>query len=136
MNKKLLNIVFTVGAILVLISSILVMENVVWGKYAFASGVALFFFSRLKMAYSGNDFRLKRLNRLYFFSSLALVVTSCLQFRENGGWIVLLLIVAILEFYISLRVGMYEKSIAEAEKKKESEEFDLEKSSSQQSAEE
>jgi len=135
MNKKLLNIVFTVGAILVLISSVLVMEHVVWGEYAFASGVALFFFSRLKMAYSGNDFRLKRLNRLYFLSSLALVVASCLQFRGNGGWIVLLLIVAILEFYISLRVGMYEKSIAEAEKKKDSEEFDPENPFSQQSTE-
>ncbi|MDD2611733.1 MAG: hypothetical protein PHR38_02980 [Bacteroidales bacterium] len=132
MNKKILNIVFAVGAILVLISSVLVMEHIVWGKYVFASGVALFFFSRLKMTYAGNDFRLKRLNRLYFLSSLALVVASCLQFRGNGGWIVLLLIVAILEFYISLRVGMYEKSIAEAEKKINSEDC----CSSQHSAEE
>lgn len=135
MNNKLLNTVFAIGAILVLISSVLVMENVAWGKYAFATGVALFFFSRLKMTYVGSDFRLKRLNRLYFMSSLSLVIASLLQFRGNGGWIVLLLIVAILEFYTSMRVSVYEKSIADAAKKNNAEDSDIQSSSSQDAIE-
>ncbi|MDD4922037.1 MAG: hypothetical protein PHS30_06110 [Bacteroidales bacterium] len=114
MNTKLLNIIFAVGAILILVSSVMVMENILYGKYVFASGVFLFFISRLKMTYSGTDFRLKRLNRLYFLSSLALVIASCLQFRGDNSWIVLLLIVAILEFYTSMRASVYEKSNTEA----------------------
>jgi hypothetical protein len=120
MNTKFLNTVFAIGAILVLISSVLVMERIEWGKYSFAVGVALFFFTRLKMIYVGSDFRLKRMNRFYFMSSLALVIASCLQFRGNGGWILLLLIVAILEFYSSMRIGYYEKQNAEADQKEKS----------------
>lgn len=137
MNAKLLNAIFATGAILVLISSVLVMEHVFWGRYAFAAGVVLYSLSRLRMTYTGSDFRLKRLNRLYFLSSMLLVIASYLQFKEAGGWIVLLLIVAILEFYISIRVGAYEKSIAKKEaKKKDSDEFDPEDPTTQQSVEE
>lgn len=130
MNQKILNIIFAIGATLVLISSVLVMEHVAWGKYVFASGVALFFFSRLKMVYTGPDFRLKRLNRLYFMSSLFLVIASCLQFRAYNAWIVLLLLVAILEFYTSMRASVYEKeNQSAAEKNKTDDSFSNESSS-------
>ena len=118
MNEKILNIVFAVGAILMLISSVLVMENVIWGKYVFATGVALFVISRSKMIYTGSDFRLKRLTRLYLLSSILLVVSATLQFKGNNSWIVLLLIVAISEFYTSMRATSYEKSIKEDSDKK------------------
>lgn len=116
MNTKLLNTVFAIGATLVLISSVLVMENVVWGKYVFAVGVALFVISRTRMVYTGKDFRLKRLNRLYFMSSLFLVVAACLQFRGNNSWIVLLLIVAVTEFFTSARISYYEKNVGATKK--------------------
>lgn len=131
MNTKLLNTVFAIGAILVLISSVLVMENVVWGKYVFSVGVALFVIARIRMVYTGKDFRLKRLNRLYFMSSLLLVISACLQFRGNNSWIVLLLIVAITEFYTSARISYYEKN-AVAAKKNVSDLSDSDKSSSDQ----
>lgn len=120
MNTKFLNIVFSIGAILVLISSVLVMEHVAWGKYSFAIGVGLFILSRSKMIYVGNDARLKRLNRPYFFSSILLVIAAILIFREIGLWIVLLLITALNEFYVSMRYSVYEKENAEAAKNKES----------------
>ena len=122
MNNKLLNIFFTTGATMLLISSVLVMEKVVWGKYTFAIGVALFVITRTRMTYIGSDFRLKRLNRLYFFSSVLLVIAVCLQFRENGLWILLLLVVAISEFYTSMRVSYYEKSNAAKKNKSDSDE--------------
>jgi hypothetical protein len=118
MNAKILNIVFSIGAILVLISSVMVMEHVIWGKYCFAVGAAFYAIGRGKTVYAGKDFRIKRLNRLYFLSSILLILASYLQFKENGLWIVLLLVVAITEFYASVRLSMYEKANAEAEKKK------------------
>jgi len=121
MNTKLLNAIFAIGAILVLISSVLVMENVTWGKYCFAVGVGLFILSRSKMIYIGKDFRLKRLNRLYFLSSILLVLSAILIFRLIGMWIPLLLITAINEFYISVRFSLYEKENAEALKNTEAE---------------
>jgi len=120
MNKKLLNAVFTMGAILVLISSVLVMEHVLWGKYCFAVGVALFVICRSRMTYTGNDFRMKRLNRLYFASSLLMVVAAYLQFQNSNSWIVLLLIVAITEFYASMRFSLYEKENARAKESEKS----------------
>ena len=120
MNKKFLNTVFTIGAILVLISSVLVMEHVFWGKYCFAVGVALFMISRSRMTYTGKDFRMKRLNRLYFLSSMFLAVAAYLQFQNNNSWIVLLLIVAIIEFYTSMRFTFYEKENAQAKESENS----------------
>jgi hypothetical protein len=110
MSKKILNIVFVIGSILILVSSVLVMEGIVWGKYGFASGVGLFIIGRMSMIYTGNDFRLKRLNRFYFLSSLFLVIASYLQFKNSGPWVVMLLLVAITEFYTSIRASAYEKS--------------------------
>jgi len=117
MNAKILNVIFAIGAVLILVSSVLVMENVVWGKYSFAIGVAFFIISRMKMAYTGSDFRLKRLNRFYFFSAMFLVIASTLQFRSNSSWVVFLLMVAIMEFYTSVRASVYEKSNLDAAKK-------------------
>lgn len=101
---------FIAGAVLLLLSSVLVMERVFWGKYTFAAGVVLFAVSRQRMLYTGSDIRLKRINRLYTFTSILLVVASALQFKNNEGWIVLLLIVAITELYTSMRLTHYEKN--------------------------
>lgn len=112
MNAKVLNIFFAIGLFLILISSVLVMENVSWGKYCFATGTALFALCRIKMVYKGEDFRLKRLNRFYFMSVLFLAIASYLQFKGYNFWVVLLLLIAILEFYTSVRASYYEKMIA------------------------
>jgi hypothetical protein len=116
MSKKIVNIVFAIGSVMVLISSVLVMENVVWGKYAFAAGAALFVIGRMKMVYTGDDFRLKRLNRMYFLSSLFLVAVSYMQFKGLRSWVAVLLMVAITEMYTTLRASWYEKAIREKEK--------------------
>jgi hypothetical protein len=116
MSKKIVNIVFAIGSVLVLISSVLVMENVVWGKYTFAAGAALFVIGRMKMVYTGDDFRLKRLNRMYFLSSLFLVAVSYMQFKGLRSWVAVLLMVAITEMYTTLRASWYEKAIRDKEK--------------------
>jgi len=116
MSKKIINSLFAIGSVLVLVASVLVMENVAWGKYVFATGAAFFIFSRMKMTYNGDDFRLKRLNRMYFLSALLLVAASFMQFKGLRSWVAVLLMVAITELYTSLRASWYEKEIKDKEK--------------------
>src|SRR5659263_37437 len=100
MLKKVYNVLFMLGAILVLVSSVLVMENVLWGKYVFAGGTALFIVSRMRSTYEGEDFRLKRLNRLYFLSSVFMLGVSYMQFKGLKSWVAVLLMVALTELYV------------------------------------
>ncbi len=109
MLKKVYNVLFMLGAILVLISSVLVMENVLWGKYVFAVGTAFFIVSRMRSTYEGEDFRLKRLNRLYFLSSLFMLGVSYMQFKGLKSWVAVLLMVALTELYVAVRISWYAK---------------------------
>jgi signal transduction histidine kinase len=122
MNNKILTFLFVLGAILILVSSVLIMEHIPWGKYTFAIGVALYIMNRLRQNYTGTDFRLKRLNRFNFINSILLVLISYLQFKGINAWVVLLLIVAIVEMWISFRVAVYEKEVTEEANKGPTEE--------------
>jgi len=121
MPKKVYNVVFMIGAIVVLVSSVLVMENILWGKYAFAVGTAMFIVSRMRSTYEGDDFRLKRLNRLYFLSSLFMLGVSYMQFKGMNSWVAVLMMVALTELYVAIRVSWYEKENREKEKEDNSE---------------
>jgi len=120
MLKKVYNVLFMLGAILVLVSSVLVMENVLWGKYVFAVGTALFIVSRMRSTYEGEDFRLKRLNRLYFLSSLFMLGVSYMQFKGLKSWVAVLLMVALTELYVAVRISWYEKENKEKDGTSES----------------
>jgi hypothetical protein len=111
MLKKIYNIFFIIGAILILISSVLVMEHVLYSKYIFAVGVAMYILSRMRSTYEGNDFRLKRLNRLYFLSSLFMLGASYMQFKNLNSWVAIMLMSALTELYVAIRFSWYEKDI-------------------------
>lgn|GEM_PF-45358 len=113
MDNKFTTLIFILGAILLLVSSVLVMEHVSWGKYTFAIGAALYIMNRMRQNYAGDDFRLKRMNRFNLINAVLLVAISYLQFHGNNAWVVLLLVVALLEMYTSFRTAAYEKALAE-----------------------
>lgn len=110
MNKKIFSLLLAVGSIAVLLSSVLVMESVAWGKYFFAAGAALYIFGRLQMKYTGENYKIKRLNRQIYLSAILLIGTCYLQFKGNNSWVVLLLITALNELYCTLRMSWYEKN--------------------------
>ncbi len=120
MLKKVYNVLFMLGAVLILISSVLVMENIIWGKYMFAVGTALFLVSRMRSTYEGEDFRLKRLNRLYFLSSVFLLGVSYMQFKGLKSWVAVLLMVALTELYVAVRISWYTKENKEKDGTSES----------------
>lgn len=121
MFKKVYNFFFFVGAVLILVSSVLVMENVLYSKYIFAVGVAMYIVSRMRSTYEGEDFRLKRLNRLYFISSLFMLIASYMQFKGLNSWVAVLLMSALTELYVAVRFSWYEKENKAKEKEKEEE---------------
>jgi hypothetical protein len=109
--KKIYNIFFIIGAILILISSVMVMEHVAYSKYVFAVGVAMYIVSRMRSTYEEEDFRLKRLNRLYFLSSLFMLGASYMQFKNLNSWVAVMLMAALTELYVAVRFSWYEKEI-------------------------
>lgn len=121
MIKKIYNLFFIVGAILILISSVLVMEHVLYSKYLFAVGVAMYIVSRMRSTYEGEDFRLKRLNRLYFLSSLFMLGASYMQFKGLNSWVAVLLMSALTELYVAVRFSWYEKENKARENEKNQE---------------
>ena len=116
MNKRLQNYSYLLGTLLLLVSAVLVMEHIRYGTYLFAIGASLVILNKLWNQYRGDDFRLKRMNRYQLFSAILLVGCSYLQFHDQNSWVVLLLIVAILELFVSFRISAHEKAI-EMEKK-------------------
>jgi len=89
----------------------MVMEHVLYSKYVFAVGVALYIISRMRSTYEGEDFRLKRLNRMYFMSSLFMLGASYMQFKNLNSWVTVMLMAALTELYVAIRYSWYEKDI-------------------------
>lgn len=104
------DILFILSALLMLLGIILTNETEFsWAKWVFCAGGAGYIVYRIKMAYRGDDFRLKRLNRLYGFCGLMVIMTGYLMFIDNNAFIVLMLLVALLEAYLSFRSEQYHK---------------------------
>ena len=110
MSKSILKDgLFVLAAVLILCSTVLVMEHQAWARYTFAAGVILYIVHRAITAYKGSDFRLKRLNRMFAFNAIIFILAVYLMFKESKSWIAALLIVAIVELYVSFRSGAYRK---------------------------
>jgi len=110
MSKDTLNnLLFTLAAVLILISSVLVMEHQAWARFSFAAGVVLYIAHRALTAYKGDDFRLKRLNRMFAFNAIVLILAVYLMFKNSNSWVAILLIVAVIELYTAFRSASYQK---------------------------
>ncbi len=110
MIKDIKGVLLAAGAIIVLLSAVLVMEKVSFGKYLFISGALFYIIGRILSLYKGDDFRLKRLNRFGYVSSALFAACVYLQFTGNNAWVVLMFIVAIIELYSAQRSSGYEKN--------------------------
>lgn len=101
---------FIISALLMLLGIILTNETEYsWAKFVFCAGGAGYIVYRIKKAYHGDDFRLKRLNRLYGFCGLLVIMSGYLMFIDNNAFIVLMLLLALLEVYLSFRSEQYHK---------------------------
>jgi hypothetical protein len=95
------NIVFIISGTLLILGAILFISRWIYAPYLFAfgsSGVTLFF---LTAPYKDLGFRRRRLHRISILAGLFTVAASYFMFRQHTGWVVFLLIAALLLLYTS-----------------------------------
>lgn len=108
-KTDIFDILYLLGAVLMIGAIILFMEGVAWAFYSFCAGAVLYLAFHLKHAYRGDDFRLKRLNRLFGFNVILVAGSAYLMYIGNNSFVVLMLLAALLEFYLSWRSDRYSK---------------------------
>jgi len=101
-SPKLKNTFFRVSAILILIAAILYAFTPDVAKYILAIGVAGFAAVIFTSPYPGKSIRGKRLFNIQILAVILMAVSAFLMFKAMGGWVVTLLIAAILNFYSSI----------------------------------
>ena len=107
-------VMYLLAALLLIGSIVLFMENIAsWAPYTFMAGAVLYLLYHLRNAYRGNDFRLKRLNRLFALNIILLAASAWLMYVGNNSFMVLMLLAALLEFYRSWRSAQYLKDTSE-----------------------
>lgn len=128
--NKVENIIFLMGAVMIVVGSIANVMIQPWAPYIFAMGTVAFVLMQLKQSYEGNNVVIRRLRRMVVASDLFFVITAVLMFANinnlfgldrlsylqyvRNNWVVTLLIAALLQLYSNHRLG---KELSEEQKK-------------------
>ena len=108
--------IFMVGAVLVLIGAVLTIpqfqiNDISVAPFVFSLGVVGVLVGRYMQPMDGNDFRIKRLRFQQFIGSALLVVSACLMFVDDKRWVLSLLIAAMIELVVVLRMPRDSKQL-------------------------
>lgn len=109
------DVLYLLSAILLCLSIVIFMEGAGNAFYLYVVGAALYLLCHFRTVYRGDDFRLKRLNRIFFFNILLLVGGGYLMFIGNNSFILCMLVIAILEIFLNARTSHYLKEKQESE---------------------
>lgn len=115
------NIIFLLGAVLMVVGSGANIFAKEWAPYVFSMGVLAFVLMQLKQRYDGSNLVLKRLRRIVITSDVFFLLSALLMFANmnnlfgfdaityvqyiHNNWVVALLMAAILQLYSSHRIG-------------------------------
>lgn len=114
-NPKVKNIFFQISAILILLAAVIYYFDVTVAKYMMVVGVAGFAATTFTTPYPGKSIRGKRLFNIQVLAVILMAVATYLMFVDMGGWVVLLLISAILTLYSSVVLAsVYKKEKEES----------------------
>ena len=128
--SKLQNIIFTIGALLMVVGAAMGMFVRGVAPYIYTVGALAFVSMQLQQSYEGANFTISRLRRIMIISDMLLLLVGALMFADYGNpfeldqitylkyihnnWVVVLLLAAILQLYTVYRIS----SELEKEKKK------------------
>ena len=103
---KITNTLFPTGATLLFAASLFKLNEVKHIEYVFAAGslVLIAYHAIIAYNFKKDDRGLQRLYRIGFISSLFLAVGSYFMFTASNSWIVMVLIYALITFYLSFRI--------------------------------
>ncbi|MBO4464610.1 MAG: hypothetical protein J5797_10520 [Prevotella sp.] len=119
--SSLQNVIFLIGAVLMVIgagTSILQWQG---APYVFAVGAVAFASMQMQQRYEGQNFTIRRLRRMMLLSDVLFLVSALLMFASQANvfglshityleyiynkWVITLLIAAILQLYSTHRIG-------------------------------
>lgn len=119
--NKTENIIFLVGAVLMVIGSGAYVFRHMWAPYTFAMGAVAFVLMQLKQGYEGESLTLRRLRNIVIVSDFCFLLTAVLMFANidnlfglpymfyvqyvHNNWVITLLVAAILQLYTSHRIS-------------------------------
>jgi TRAP-type uncharacterized transport system fused permease subunit len=95
------NYFFILSGILLLTGAISYLPHWYYAPYLYAFGAAGVTVSFMTAEYHGLNFRERRLHRINVIASIMIVISSFFMFRSHNGWVVFLLIAALLMLYTS-----------------------------------
>ena len=103
-KEKIASVLFACSAAVLLLGAILYNFTPVVAPFVFSVGVLGIIVARVLTAYSGNDFRMKRLYWILYVGTMMYIVTAYFMFMHNQNWVIALLISAVIELIVSLRI--------------------------------
>lgn len=101
-NSKIKSIFFQISAIIILLAAAIYYFETTVAKYMMIAGVAGFAAIVFTTPYPGKSIRGKRLFNIQILAILLMVVSTYLMFVDISGWVVTLLIAAILTLYSTI----------------------------------
>ncbi|MDE7165820.1 MAG: hypothetical protein K2O17_02200 [Bacteroidaceae bacterium] len=112
--SDLQNLLFRLGALLMLAGAVSHLFYEVPATVVFLSGVLLFASMQLQMVYEGRNFIVARLRRQQLFGASMLVLSGASMTSQLFGynatqhneWVICLLVGALVELYTTLRISM------------------------------
>ncbi|MGN0281755.1 MAG: hypothetical protein ACI4B3_05585 [Prevotella sp.] len=115
------NVIFLVGAVMIVIGSAANLFMQSWAPYVFAMGVVAYVLMQFKQNYDGENVTIRRLRRIVLVSDVFFIISAVLMFASidnilgldyityvqyvHNKWVATLLIAAILQLYSSHRLG-------------------------------
>lgn len=119
--NKAENIIFLLGAMLMVVGSGARVFMIPWSPYVFAMGAIAFVLMQLKQKYEGDSFTIRRLRHIMMVSDFFFLITAVLMFADmdnlfglpllfyvqyvHNNWVVALLVAAVLQLYSTHRIG-------------------------------
>jgi len=118
-NPKLKSIIFQISAILILIAATAYYFRPEIARYVMIAGAIGYTAITFTTPYPGKSFRGKRLFNIQVLASLLICVSSYLMFIDMNGWVITLLISAILTLYSTVAMSMEYKKEQEENQQQE-----------------
>jgi phosphatidylglycerophosphate synthase len=118
-NSKLKNTLFQISAILILVAAVVYSFRPSIAGYIMIAGAIGYIAITLTTPYRGKSFRGKRLFTMQALAALLICVSAYLMFTGTNGWVVVLLIAAILILYSTIAMSMEYKKEQEEDNRHE-----------------
>lgn len=94
-----------VGAVLLLVGSVLQITRWEFATYMYTLGAVLFAYVQVMSRYEGKNLIIRRLRRQQILGAILLVFAGVLMFTsKHNEWMVCLTIAAVLELYTAYRI--------------------------------